>query len=132
MNNFKKIGLTALAGSLVMTSVNAVEYTMSGNAKVEWASQDTSAGIAATNDGKGLGVNTDLTLSASGELDNGYTIGFVQVFDTDGALSNTSSQVTLGMGSLGTLQVNNKFGSKANGIDDVMPAAYNETWDDWL
>ena len=129
MNNFKKIGLTALAGSLVMTSVNAVEYTMSGNAKVEWATQDTSAGIAATNEGKGVGVNTDLTLSASGELDNGYTIGFVQVFDTNGALSNTSSQVTLGMGSLGTVQVNNKFGSKANGIDDVMPAAYNETWD---
>jgi outer membrane protein OmpU len=129
MNNFKKIGLTALAGSLVMTSVNAVEYTVSGNAKVEWATQDTSAGIAATNEGRGVGVNTDLTFSASGELDNGYTIGFVQVFDTNGALSNTSSQVTLGMGSLGSLHVNNKFGSKANGIDDVMPAAYNETWD---
>jgi outer membrane protein OmpU len=129
MNNFKKIGLTALAGSLVMTSVNAVEYTVSGNAKVEWATQDTSAGIAATNEGRGLGVNTDLTFSASGELDNGYTIGFVQVFDTNGALSNTSSQVTLGMGSLGSLHVNNKFGAKANGIDDVMPAAYNETWD---
>jgi outer membrane protein OmpU len=129
MNNFKKIGLTALAGSLVMTSVNAVEYTVSGNAKVEWATQDTSAGIAATNEGRGVGVNTDLTFSASGELDNGYTIGFVQVFDTNGALSNTSSQVTLGMGSLGSLHVNNKFGAKANGIDDVMPAAYNETWD---
>ena len=129
MNNIKKIGLSALAGSLVMTSVNAVEYSMSGNAKVEWASQDHSAGIAATNGGRGLGVNTDLTLSASGELDNGYTIGFVQVFDTNGALSNTSSQVTVGMGSMGTLQVNNKFGAKANGIDDVMPAAYNETWD---
>ena len=76
MNNFKKICLTALAGSLVMTSVNAVEYTMSGNAKVEWATQDGSAGIADTNYGKGVGVNTDLTLSASGELDNGYTIGF--------------------------------------------------------
>ena len=73
-------------------------------------------------------MNTDLTLSASGELDNGYTIGFTQVFDTNGALSNTSSQVAVGMGSLGSLQVNNKFGAKANGIDD-MPAAYNETWD---
>ena len=29
MNNIKKIGLSALAGSLVMTSVNAVEYSMS-------------------------------------------------------------------------------------------------------
>ena len=33
------------------------------------------------------------------------------------------------MGSLGTLQVNNKAGSKANAIDDVTPHAYNETWD---
>ena len=129
MNNIKKIGLTALAGSLVMTSVNAVEYSMSGNAKIEYASQDATSGIAATNMGSGIGVNSDLTLSASGELDNGYTIGFVQVFDTNGALSNTSSQVTMGMGSMGTLQLNNKSGAKANGIDDVMPAAYNETWD---
>jgi outer membrane protein OmpU len=130
MNNFKKIGLTALAGSLVMTSVNAVEYTVSGNAKVEWATQDVTNGtVGGGVNGRGVGVNTDLTFSASGELDNGYTIGFVQVLDTNGALSNTSSQVTMGMGSFGTLQVNNKFGSKANGIDDVMPAAYNETWD---
>jgi outer membrane protein OmpU len=130
MNNFKKIGLTALAGSLVMTSVNAVEYGVSGNAKVEWATQDLSAGtVGNAINGRGIGVNTDLTFSAAGELDNGYTIGFVQVMDTNGALSNTSSQVTMGMGSFGTLQVNNKFGSKANGIDDVMPAAYNETWD---
>ena len=33
------------------------------------------------------------------------------------------------MGSLGTLQVNNKAGSKANAIDDITPHAYNETWD---
>jgi hypothetical protein len=37
--------------------------------------------------------------------------------------------MTVGMGSLGTLQLNNKGGSKANGIDDISPVAYNETWD---
>jgi len=41
----------------------------------------------------------------------------------------TSAQVTLGMGSLGTLQLNEDFGSKANAIDDVMPNAMQETWD---
>jgi len=30
---------------------------------------------------------------------------------------------------MGTLQVNNIAGAKANGIDDVMPFAYEETWD---
>ena len=91
MNNFKKIGLSALAGSLVMTSVNAVEYSMTGNAKIEFASQDYPQGAESLN-GKGIGVNSDLTLNASGELDNGYTVSFTQVFDTDGALSNTSSK----------------------------------------
>jgi len=37
--------------------------------------------------------------------------------------------MTFGMGSLGTLQINNRYGSKANAIDDVTPHAYNETWD---
>ena len=34
MNNFKKIGLTALAGSLVATSVYAGEMSVNGNASV--------------------------------------------------------------------------------------------------
>ena len=50
-------------------------------------------------------------------------------FDTGGNVSNTSAQITVGMGSLGTLQINNRYGSKANAIDDVTPHAYNETWD---
>ena len=34
MNNFKKIGLTALAGSLVVTSAFAGELTASGSASM--------------------------------------------------------------------------------------------------
>ena len=80
-------------------------------------------------DGKGIGVDTDLYFNASGETDNGWTVAFFQAANTDGAWSNSSSQVTIGMGGLGTLKVNNKAGAAGNGIDDVMPAAYNETWD---
>jgi len=54
---------------------------------------------------------------------------FFQAVNTDNALAVSSMQVTLGMGSLGTLQMNEKSGSKANGIDDVMPYAMQETWD---
>ena len=128
MNNMKKIGLSALAGSMALTSANAVDYGVTGGATIAFSSVDAPASAESIN-GKGIGVATDLTFSASGELDNGYTVSFVQVIDTNGALSNTSSQVAIGMGSLGSLHVNNKFGAKANGIDDVMPAAYNETWD---
>jgi len=38
MNNIKKIGLTALAGSLVATSAFAGAMSVSGSAKVTYAS----------------------------------------------------------------------------------------------
>jgi len=128
MNNIKKIGLSALAGSLAVTSANAFDYTVSGGATLAYSSVDAPA-LAESVNGKGIGLATDLTLAGNGELDNGYTVDWFMALDTDGAVSNTSGTLALGMGSLGTLQWNNKFGSKANGIDDVMPAAYNETWD---
>ena len=128
MNNFKKIGLTALAGSLAVTSANAVDYSLSGDAIIKMTSRDNPAGTEANN-GKGIGVDTDLYFNASGELDNGFTVAFFQAANTDASWANSSSQVTIGMGSMGTLQVNNIAGAKANGIDDVMPFAYEETWD---
>ncbi len=128
MNNVKKIGFSALAGSLAMVSANAIEYNMSGGMLATFTTQDHPTGAETVN-GKGLGVATDLTFTAAGELDNGHTVNYMMAVDTDGALSNTSSQLTYGMGSMGTLQLNNKGGSKANGIDDITPNAYNETWD---
>jgi outer membrane protein OmpU len=128
MNNLKKIGLTALAGSLAVTSANAVDYSLSGDAIIKMTSRDNPKGTEANN-GKGIGVDTDLYFNASGELDNGFTVAFFQAANTDAAWANSSSQVTVGMGSLGTLQINNIAGAKANGIDDVMPFAYEETWD---
>jgi len=128
MKNITKVGLSALAGSLVMVSANAVDYSMSGGLQSVYTTQKNPTGADTTN-GKGLGTQTDLTFTAAGELDNGFTVGYMMAVDTNGALSNTSSQLTVGMGSLGTLQVNNKGGSKANAIDDITPHAYNETWD---
>ncbi len=48
MNNLKKIGLSALAGSLVAFSANAVELTVSGTAEVTY-STITSTGTAQVN-----------------------------------------------------------------------------------
>ena len=129
MNNFKKIGVSALAGSLAMVSAHAVDYTMSGEIA---SSFQTKKGEGATTDaanGKGFGTETDLTFTANGELDNGFTVDMLMGVNTAAALSNSSSQVTLGMGSLGALRLNHIGGSSANAIDDVMPAAYQETWD---
>ena len=111
MKNITKVGLSALAGSLVMVSANAVEYSMSGGLQSVYSTQDNPTGADTTN-GKGLTTQTDLSFNASGELDNGFTVGYFMFFDTDGNVSNTSSQLTVGMGSLGTLQINNKMDQK--------------------
>lgn len=128
MNKFKKIGLSALAGSLAVTSASAFDYTVSGTATMAYTSIKAPA-LAESVTGSGIGLATDITLAGNGELDNGFTVDWFMVLDTDAAVSNTSGTLALGMGSLGTLQFNNHAGAKANGIDDVMPAAYNETWD---
>ena len=128
--NIKKIGLSALAGSLAMVSANAVEYTMSGGAMSTFTTaKGDGINVVDADNGKGIGHATDLGFTAEGELDNGFTVKYFMSVDTNAALSNTSSQMTVGMGSLGTIQFNNIAGSKANGIDDITPNAYNEVWD---
>tara|TARA_B110000971_G_scaffold202071_1_gene221456 strand:- start:2641 stop:3672 length:1032 start_codon:yes stop_codon:yes gene_type:complete len=128
MKNITKIGLTALAGSLVMVSANAVELDITGKLESLYTTQDRPVAGTEAQNGKGISTDTDISVRASGELDNGFTVGYHMQVDTDGNLSSTSSQVTIGMGSLGTVQVNDRGGSMANAIDDVTPFAFTETW----
>lgn len=129
MNNLKKIGLSALAGSLVAVSASASEVTVTGDTIITWKSAEGNEAGAAASNGKGTGVDTDLAVNASGELDNGFTVDFFMGINTDATLSNSSSFVTIGMGDLGKLRVNNNTGSGANAIDDVLPTAWEEVWD---
>ena len=131
MINLKKIGVSALAGSLAMFSAHAAEYTLSGDAEVAWGSAEGNHIDNEAANGKGIGTDMDLYFNASGELDNGWTVSFFQAMNTHAgaaAVTMTSSQVTMGMGSLGTLRLSNEFGSAANGIDDILPRAYEEVW----
>ena len=135
MNKLTKVGLSALAGSLAAVSANAVEYSVSGDAQVVYSSAEGNEADANTSNGRGIGVDTDIYFTAGGELDNGFTVSVFSAMDmeqsntaTSGGL-NSSAQLTIGMGSLGTVQFNDISGSAANAIDDVLPKAYEETWD---
>ena len=55
MNKLKKIGLTALAGSLVATSVFAGEMAVTGNASLTYAGQDNKT------TGNGLSMSDETT-----------------------------------------------------------------------
>jgi len=129
MNNFKKIGLSALAGSLAMASAaHAVDASVSMESQVVFSSAEGNQADTAKN-GKGISTDNDLAFNASGELDMGWTVSVAHVLDTNDNVTNSSTQMAIGMGSLGTVQINQSGGASTNAIDDVLPKAYEETWD---
>ena len=77
MNNFKKIGLSALAGSLVATSSFAGEMTVTGSASL--GLEHINGGAA--NAGKSFSMGNQLTFTGGGELDNGLNVSLSYVID---------------------------------------------------
>jgi outer membrane protein OmpU len=129
MDNIKKIGLSALAGSMVAVSANAIDIAVTGDAVVGYTNQSgNGVGTKASVQHKAFSLDSDLYFNGSGETDNGWTVGIFTAYDTDDS-AVSSSQATIGMGSLGTFQFNDVSGSSANAIDDVLPKAYEEVWD---
>ena len=127
MKNWKKAGLTALAGSLVTTSAFAGAVTVSGNANLTYTAnsgaEDTSQAdeTAVGVDGNRWGLNKSLTFSGSGELDNGWT---VSVSQTLSAGSTTGLGMTIDMGDAGSLNYEADTGARGIGkIKDMMPTA---------
>ena len=104
MNNFKKIGLTALAASLVTTSAFAAELTATGSASIKAAHVTTQAGA---NTGKAFSMGNSVTFSGAGELDNGMSVSMSFELDqgtADGTKSPFDSHsVTVGSDALGSL-----------------------------
>ena len=114
MNTFKKVGLTALAGSLVVTSAVAGEMSVSGGASIGLKNTTKSS------TGKSWTMGNQLTFSGSGELDNGMNVSlsFVldQADDSTTGLANSpfdSHSVTISSDSLGTLVFSGEGGSSA-------------------
>ena len=70
MTNLKKLGLTALAGSLAAVSAHAGEMTVSGAANLTYTTGDSTDANGSANT---LGNDRDVKFSGSGELDNGWT-----------------------------------------------------------
>ena len=120
MNKLQKIGVSALAGSLMAVSANAVEMSVSGSAAITFADYGADATNNAWSSADGL------TFSASGETDGGLTITTSLVLD-DGA--NDDQSVSIATADMGTITFHAKDGSSALGaVDDVMPTAYEEPW----
>ena len=132
MNNFKKIGLSALAGSLVAFSAHAGELSVSGGASLTMSDPDTAAGAAAGR-GNQFSMGDSVTFSGSGEMENGMTISVSYELDGDAASTLNqldSHSMTLDTNGMGTITFAGHGGSSAmSAIDDTTPNAYEESWD---
>ena len=122
MNNFKKVGFTALAGSLAMASANAAEMSVSGATLLTYTSED---GTEVT--GNPFGMKTNLAFSASGDV-NGYTVSYLQV-SKDQFAGMSSARLSVDMGDMGTIAFDQGSGSGLANIDDKTPTAAEEIWD---
>ena len=124
--NIKKIGLTALAGSLVATSAYAGALSASGSAGITFSGNDTGT------EGTGWSMTDGVTFTGSGEMDNGMTVSVTYEIDdantNGGALDDRLLKIDTN--SFGTITFGGHGASNAMGaVDDVTPTAYGESWD---
>ena len=126
MNNFKKIGLTALGTSLIATSAYAGALSVSGGASITFSGKD--KGTA----GNGFSMSDSITFSGSGEMDNGFVVTVsYELDDNETSTGNMDSRsVKIDTNGMGVITFAGHGGSSAMGaVDDVMPTAYGESFD---
>ena len=116
--NIKKIGMTALAASLVSTSVFAGDLAVTGSASITVENYSGEQ----VNTGKAFSMGNEVNFNGSGELDNGMTVAVHFQLDegTNSGASTTLSNnlfdnhsVTVSSDALGTLVFAGHGGSTA-------------------
>ena len=130
MNNFKKIGLSALAGSLIAVSAHAGSMSVTGSASLTFSNTDDESAAA---EGNGFTMGDSLTFSGSGEMDNGMTIAVSYEYDGDAegtASTFDDHSMTLSSDEMGSITFAGHGGDGAmSAIDDKTPNAMEESWD---
>jgi outer membrane protein OmpU len=123
MNKWKKLGVSALCGTLASVSAaNAGDFGVKGHIT---ATHSTADDDEAT--GNPLGMSRDFNFYASGEMDNGTSWNYNALYTADTA-TLSSTQLTFAMDGIGSVQLAMNNTSAVMGIDDVMPSAYEEAW----
>ena len=125
MNKFKKVGLSALAGSLVAMSAHAAEVSMSGGASVGMYQESEADKTKFYN-------NDSITFTVTGETDGGIVITNTVELDASSAHTGGTDNAitTFAMDGLGTVTYGRHGASSViGGWDSIAPTAYEEVWD---
>ena len=124
MNNLKKVGLTALATTLVSTASVAGELSVSGSAALSYT------GLSTNSDVNPWAQGDSIKFNGGGDLDNGMTVSVYYELDSGGAAYDDYNLV-LGMGDMGSLSFsgNSKSGSGVDKLKDIVPNAYTPIYE---
>ena len=123
MNKLKKVGLTALATTLVASSAFAGEMSVSGSASLNYSGVSTNSNV------NPWSMGDSVTFSGGGDLDNGMTVGVS--YELDGG-NYDDYKLTLGLGDgMGDLTFSGNS-VNAGGVDmvkDIVPTAYTPVYE---
>ena len=122
MNKLKKVGLTALATTLVASSAYAGEMSVSGSASLNYSGLNTTSGNPWT-------MGDSVTFSGGGDLDNGMTVSVSYELD-GGNFDDYSLSLGLGdgMGTLGFSGASTSPGG-VDSVKDIVPTAYTPVYE---
>ena len=123
MNKLTKLGLTAVAGSLVASSAYAGALDVSGSAKFTYKSQDEDEVT-----GNSFSMNQKISFSGGGELDNGMSVSYGHTMASN---AFSSQVVSIDMGDSGVIGLSNS-GANTGMIayQSVVPQSGEQVWDD--
>jgi len=116
----KKLGLTALAGSLVATSVSAGELAVTGGASLDYSSSSLATG-------NGWSMGDSVNFNGSGDV-NGMDVS-LQIELDGGTYDDYSLKIDAGDSGAVTFSGASKGVGGLNNYADVVPTAYEEVYD---
>ena len=123
MNKLKKVGLTALATTLVASSAFAGEMSVSGSASLNYSGVSTNSNVNPWT------MGDSVTFSGGGDLDNGMTVGVS--YELDGG-NYDDYKLTLGladgMGDI-TFSGNSVNAGGVDMVKDIVPTAYTAVYE---
>ena len=124
MNKLTKVGLTALATSLVSSASFAGEMSVSGSAALSYTGLSTNSAVNPWAQGNSIKFN------GGGDLDNGMTVSVYYELDQGNNVFDDYN-LKLGMGDMGTLSFSgsSSSGSGVDKLKDIVPTAYTAVYE---
>ena len=133
MRKISKLLVGILFSSLVMAPSFAGELTVTGGATATYVTNGDNA-----HDGKNIGVSNEVDLTASGELDNGFTWKYqVQLDDASNVNDDTRLEIGTNMGTIGfyisegsnSADLSGLVGALGGGFDYISPTTFSTAYD---